>query len=145
MDESAIIERQLSIKVKTCQRLSKEAAYYKVEAAENEAKLAKMKSSGRDPYDIKKFEEVLGESYMMIPDSEARFQKSLQDLQAFVQKTNIQRKEDCSEWTELALQLLEQNGKATNITSNGITAVEKSTDDGAITTSLDDLVEGEEF
>lgn len=51
---------------------------------ENEEKLAKMKSDGKDPYDIKKFEEVLGESKMMVPDSENRYKKSLQDLKDFM-------------------------------------------------------------
>ena len=36
-----------------------------------------MKDEGKDIYDIKKAEEVLQESYMMIPDSRNRFQKSL--------------------------------------------------------------------
>ena len=51
---------------------------------ENESKLASLKEEKWDPYDIKKFEEVLGESYMMVPDSESRLKKSLEDLDHFL-------------------------------------------------------------
>ena len=43
-----------------------------------------MRDGGKDPYDIKKQEEVLQESYMMIPDSKARLQAALEDLKAFL-------------------------------------------------------------
>lgn len=43
-----------------------------------------MKTDGKDPYDIKKFEEVLGESRMMVPDSQNRYKKSLEDLKEFM-------------------------------------------------------------
>lgn len=57
--------------------------YYK-EAAENEAKLQALKDAGKDAYDLKQTSEVLQESYMMIPDSKNRFQKSLEDLSGFL-------------------------------------------------------------
>ena len=65
-------------------RLIKEAAYYEKETKENEAQLQKMKDEQKDPYDIKKFEEVLGESQMMIPESISRRDKALDDLREFV-------------------------------------------------------------
>lgn len=43
-----------------------------------------MKAEGKDPYDIKKQEEVLQESYMMIPDSKARLAAAVDDLKAFL-------------------------------------------------------------
>ena len=43
-----------------------------------------MKDEQKDPYDIKKFEEVLGESQMMIPESISRRDKALDDLREFV-------------------------------------------------------------
>ena len=43
-----------------------------------------MKDDNKDPYDIKKFQEVLGESHMMIPDSISRRDKTLDDLKEFV-------------------------------------------------------------
>mmetsp|Transcript_8232 Transcript_8232/g.15388 ORF Transcript_8232/g.15388 Transcript_8232/m.15388 type:complete len:143 (-) Transcript_8232:253-681(-) len=77
-------QRQLMIKVKACQRLVKEATYYEAEVLENEAKLQQMKDENKDPYDIKKFQEVLGESEMMIPDSISRRDKTLEDLREYV-------------------------------------------------------------
>ena len=65
-------------------RLLKEVNYYKKEVEENEAKLALLKEEKRDIYDIKKFEEVLGESYMMVPESEGRLKRSLEDLASFL-------------------------------------------------------------
>jgi tubulin-specific chaperone A len=65
-------------------RLIKEAAYYEKETKENEEQLQKMKDEQKDPYDIKKFEEVLGESQMMIPESIGRRDKALDDLRDFV-------------------------------------------------------------
>lgn len=64
--------------------LTKEAAAYEKEAVAQEAKIATMREAGRDIYDIKKQEEVLQESYMMIPDSKGRLQAALEDLQAFL-------------------------------------------------------------
>ncbi len=65
-------------------RLVKEVAAYEKEATEQEAKVAGMKAEGKDPYDIKKQEEVLQESYMMIPDSKARLAAAVEDLKAFL-------------------------------------------------------------
>lgn len=36
----------------------------------------------RDVYDIRKFEEVLQESYMMIPDSKRRLEASIENLRS---------------------------------------------------------------
>ncbi len=66
--------------------LIKEAKYYKEEVKENEAKLAKMKEENKDKYDIKKFQEVLDESIMMVPDSENRMKKAAEDLEAAMEK-----------------------------------------------------------
>mmetsp|Transcript_15613 Transcript_15613/g.19042 ORF Transcript_15613/g.19042 Transcript_15613/m.19042 type:complete len:110 (+) Transcript_15613:111-440(+) len=78
------LDKQLNFKTKAAQRLAKEVAYYEKEVKENEEKLARMKADGKDPYDIKKFEEVLGESHMMIPDSQNRYKKTLDDLKEFM-------------------------------------------------------------
>ena len=72
---------------------------------ENEAKLAKMKEEQKDPYDIKKFAEVLGESQMMIPDSQNRYKKSLEDLKSFME-TNADYEFASEEWLTTAKELL---------------------------------------
>ncbi|EEC43012.1 predicted protein, partial [Phaeodactylum tricornutum CCAP 1055/1] len=67
-------------------RLLKEVNYYQKEVQENEVKLQQMKDDNRDPYDVKKFAEVLDESYMMVPDSEARLAQAVHELRDFLEE-----------------------------------------------------------
>lgn len=101
-------EKELMVKTKTLQRLSKEASYYKKEVMENQAKLEKMKADGKDEYDIKKFAEVLDESIMMVPDSENRRMVALQDLKGFLERNHDILNED-GEWMKTAITLLTEN------------------------------------
>ena len=111
----------------------KDVSYYQKEVQENEIKLAQMKKEKRDPYDIKKFEEVLGESYMMIPDSQSRMEKALVDLATFLDKSSGLNEE--GEFMVAAKQLLEKHVADTG---------KKGIDDIA-ETSVDQLKEGEAF
>jgi tubulin-specific chaperone A len=63
--------------------------YYTKEAKENEHQLARMKAEHRDIHDVKKFEEVLGESYMMIPDSQGRLLEALVELKQFLKEHSV--------------------------------------------------------
>eukprot|EP00600_Ochromonadales_sp_CCMP1393_P007805 CAMPEP_0174962416 /NCGR_PEP_ID=MMETSP0004_2-20121128/4771_1 /TAXON_ID=420556 /ORGANISM="Ochromonas sp., Strain CCMP1393" /LENGTH=85 /DNA_ID=CAMNT_0016210945 /DNA_START=289 /DNA_END=546 /DNA_ORIENTATION=+ len=45
-----------------------------------------MRDEGKDPYDIRKQEDVLQESYMMIPDSKSRLEKSIHELTSMVRE-----------------------------------------------------------
>jgi tubulin-specific chaperone A len=89
----------------------KEVAYYHKEVQENEATLEQMKQDGKDAHDIKKFEEVLGESYMMIPDSTSRLTSTLQDLATYVASDEVTGAGDfdmnASEWYSKAKEVLE--------------------------------------
>lgn len=108
-------------------RLEKEVAYYEKEVKENEGKLQWMKENKKDAHDIKKFEEVLGESYMMIPDSKARFQTSLEELSLFVDgNPDLQ-----GEWISVAKSMLQEHGISNNAPVSE--------------TNVDDLTEGEAF
>mmetsp|Transcript_24149 Transcript_24149/g.35296 ORF Transcript_24149/g.35296 Transcript_24149/m.35296 type:complete len:141 (+) Transcript_24149:121-543(+) len=127
-------DRQLMIKVKSCQRLAKENTYYKKEVQENESKLSKMKSESADPYDIKKFEEVLGESYMMVPDSEARLNKSLEDLSIFLDKHSDELDQN-EEWFATGKDILSKHSAINKV---------NRTDD-VDETNVDGLTEGESF
>ena len=51
------------------------------EVITNEARVQKMRDESRDIYDIRKQEEVLQESYMMIPDSNRRLGEAIVKLQ----------------------------------------------------------------
>lgn len=113
-------------------RLIKEAEYYKKEVTENEVKLEEMKAQGRDPYDIKKFAEVLGESRMMVPDSEKRLSQALEDLQDLFQGLQQDQLLTECEWFDVAQQILTQQGNLND-----------SVD--CHSTTIDDLPEGQAF
>eukprot|EP00574_Skeletonema_japonicum_P000335 CAMPEP_0201740808 /NCGR_PEP_ID=MMETSP0593-20130828/46490_1 /ASSEMBLY_ACC=CAM_ASM_000672 /TAXON_ID=267983 /ORGANISM="Skeletonema japonicum, Strain CCMP2506" /LENGTH=140 /DNA_ID=CAMNT_0048235129 /DNA_START=112 /DNA_END=534 /DNA_ORIENTATION=+ len=130
-------QKQLMIKVKACQRLIKEAAYYEIETKENEAQLQKMKDEQKDPYDIKKFEEVLGESQMMIPESISRRDKALDELREFV----IVLEKDEAENNELMT--CEWMVEAKKLAPSGKETADEG-EDVAIT-AVDELADGEAF
>jgi len=115
--------------------------YYKKEVHENETKLATMRDQQLDPYDIKKFEEVLGESYMMVPDSEGRLKKSLEDLQQLV--SAVASSSSSSEWGKAARELLQnhtsKDGSNNNKNNNNNDA------DQVEETNVDDLKDDEAF
>lgn len=119
-------------------RLIKEAAYYETETKENEAQLQKMKDEQKDPYDIKKFEEVLGESQMMIPESISRRDKALDDLRGFIiglEKDEADNNELMTcEWMVEAKKLAPSDDK-------------KTVDEGedVAITAVDELADGEAF
>mmetsp|Transcript_26453 Transcript_26453/g.28845 ORF Transcript_26453/g.28845 Transcript_26453/m.28845 type:complete len:114 (+) Transcript_26453:82-423(+) len=73
-------DKKLKVQIGVCKRMKKEVAAYEKEVITNEARVQKMKDEGRDIYDIRKQEEVLQESYMMVPDSKNRFQEALNEL-----------------------------------------------------------------
>ena len=74
------LSRKLSIQLGVCRRMRKEAAYYVKEEAENRARVQKMKDDQCDPFDVKKQQEVLDESVMMIPDSRRRLGEVMEVL-----------------------------------------------------------------
>jgi tubulin-specific chaperone A len=126
-------------------RLIKECAYYKSEVEENKAELDEMVQSGRDPYDVKKFREVLGESEMMVPDSTKRMVRSIEDLRNFVRECEDRdgsgggEQALGGEWYGAAMKILnDHDAPAAN-------------DDGAdadrprVETNVSDLAEGEIF
>ena len=114
-------------------RLLKEVSYYESEVKENESKLAEMKAANKDPYDIKKFEEVLGESYMMIPDSKSRLKQALEELSSFLQSSEVEEHKS-NEWYVQAQELL---AKEKDLLDMGEGDVQE--------TSVEDLKSGEAF
>lgn len=74
----------------------------------NENKTQKMRDDGRDEYDIKKQEEILQESYMMIPHSKKQLEEALEEL--------INLTDECKEGSESidAAMLEEANAIITN-------------------------------
>ena len=74
------INKKLKLQLGVSKRLLKEVASYEKEVLTQQVKVQKMKDDGKDPYDIRKQEEVLQESYMMVPDSKGRFETSIFEL-----------------------------------------------------------------
>jgi tubulin-specific chaperone A len=72
--------RKLKIQIGVCKRMKKEVASYEKEVLTNEARVQKMRDDGKDIYDIRKQEEVLQESYMMVPDSKGRCETAIAEL-----------------------------------------------------------------
>ncbi|XP_026276985.1 tubulin-specific chaperone A [Frankliniella occidentalis] len=71
-----------TIKIKTgvVRRIAKEKVMYEKEAEEQRGRIQKFKDEGKDEHDIRKQEEVLLESLMMVPDCQRRLLKAYQDL-----------------------------------------------------------------
>nr|XP_042899123.1 tubulin-specific chaperone A [Parasteatoda tepidariorum] len=77
--------KQIRIKTGVVKRLAKEKVMYEKEALKEKEKLEKMQASGEDSYLIRKQEEVMKESRMMIPDTIKRYQVAYQELQEMLE------------------------------------------------------------
>ncbi len=73
-------DKRLKVQIGVVKRMNKEVAAYEKEVEDNEARVQKMRDDGKDEYDIKKQEEVLAESHMMIPDSNNRLEAAMEKL-----------------------------------------------------------------
>ncbi|XP_040195545.1 tubulin-specific chaperone A-like [Rana temporaria] len=72
--------RQIKIKTGVVKRLYKDKVMYEKEAKQKEEKVERMKTAGEDEYVLKKQNEVLQESRMMIPDCSRRLEATSTDL-----------------------------------------------------------------
>ena len=96
-----------------------------------------MKDQKKNAHDIKKFEEVLGESRMMIPDSKNRLDQALSDLKAYLTVSGAEGQGlETSEWFGPAQELLKaKNGQK----------MDGDADDIVEETDLSNLQDGEAF
>ncbi|KAG5324907.1 TBCA protein, partial [Pseudoatta argentina] len=77
--------RTLKIKTGVVKRLAKEKVTYEKEAAQQRERIQKLKEQDKDGYDIKKQEEVLQESLMMVPDCQRRLVKAFEELKKILE------------------------------------------------------------
>ncbi|XP_012266222.1 tubulin-specific chaperone A [Athalia rosae] len=77
--------RTLKIKTGVVKRLAKEKITYEKEAAQQRDRIQKLKDQGKDEYDIRKQEEVLQESLMMVPDCQRRLVKAFEELKKILE------------------------------------------------------------
>ena len=127
----------------------KEVSYYQQEVIENEGKLKEMKDQNKNPYDIKKFQEVLGESYMMIPDSKNRLEQAISDLATYMESAEVKglaaettddddNDNDNDEWYVKAQELLKKENVDCQTTG-------ENREDTVEETDVSGLQEGEAF
>ncbi|XP_035723299.1 tubulin-specific chaperone A-like [Vespa mandarinia] len=76
--------RTLKIKTGVVKRLAKEKVTYEKEAAQQRQRIQQLKEQDKDGYDIKKQEEVLQESLMMVPDCQRRLVKAFEELKGIL-------------------------------------------------------------
>lgn len=87
--------KQIKIKTGVVKRLAKEKAMYEKEAELQRLKVEKMKEEGKDEYEIKKQEEVLQESVMMVPDCRKRLFAAHADLKNIIEsESDLAENED---------------------------------------------------
>mmetsp|Transcript_21086 Transcript_21086/g.52430 ORF Transcript_21086/g.52430 Transcript_21086/m.52430 type:complete len:127 (+) Transcript_21086:113-493(+) len=77
-------EKQLRIKTGVVRRLAKEMSAYEHEATEQKKKIEGMVAAGKDEYDIKKQNEVLAETEMMVPDTAKRLSAAVDGLGDYI-------------------------------------------------------------
>eukprot|EP00088_Acartia_fossae_P052038 TRINITY_DN5860_c0_g1_i1.p1 TRINITY_DN5860_c0_g1~~TRINITY_DN5860_c0_g1_i1.p1 ORF type:complete len:112 (-),score=44.66 TRINITY_DN5860_c0_g1_i1:706-1041(-) len=92
--------KQIKVKTGVLKRVGKEKLSYRKEADQQKAKLQKMKDEGKDDYDIKKMNEVMQETLMMIPDCQRRLVTAHADL-----KNILEAEKDLNEAEEYTLAL----------------------------------------
>ncbi|KAG8193235.1 hypothetical protein JTE90_005582 [Oedothorax gibbosus] len=100
--------KQIRIKTGVVKRLAKEKVMYEKEAVKEKEKLEKMQASGEDSYVIRKQEEVIKESMMMIPDTARRYQMAYNELQEILD--NEQELVECAEY-QAAQEVLRESSK----------------------------------
>lgn len=84
--------RTLKIKTGVVKRLAKEKVVYEKEAEQQRTRIEKFKQEGKDEYDIRKQEEVLQETLMMVPDCQRKLAKAFEELQNII-NTELDLKE----------------------------------------------------
>ena len=78
--------RKLKIQTGVVKRCGKEKVSYRKEANQQKEKVEKMKAEGREEIEIKKMNECVQESLMMIPDCHRRLEKAVTDLQNLIEE-----------------------------------------------------------
>jgi hypothetical protein len=78
--------RHLKIKLGVCNRMTKEAAYYKKEAEDNQQIVTQLTVEGADEWQLKQPTMCVEESYTMISESGKRLQVAIDDLYSYLMK-----------------------------------------------------------
>jgi tubulin-specific chaperone A len=127
-------------------RLLKELAYYKDEVKTNEMKVDEMKrDTSKDMYDVKRYEEILNESYMMVPDTTKRLQTAINDLLSYT-TNNKTVLDPTGTWYQTAQTILLDNQTMVSeyeYIPNNFDTTDPVT--SVVETCVDNLADGEAF
>jgi tubulin-specific chaperone A len=120
----------------------KEVEHYKDEVVLNEKKVDEMKrDTSKDIYDVRRYEDILNESYMMVPDSSKRLQLAITDLSTYIASNN-HLLDLSGSWYQTAQAILLGNQSAVVDVQYSVTSY---TANPVPETRIDDLAEGEAF
>lgn len=86
--------RQLTIKTGVVKRLSKEKTVYEKEVVTQRNRIDKLKGEGADDHVLRKQEEVLQESMMMVPDCQRRLAKAFEELSEMIKNEEELKESD---------------------------------------------------
>jgi len=78
--------KKLRISTGVVKRCGKEKISYRKEADMQKGKIEKMKTEGRDEIEIRKMNECMQESLMMIPDCHRRLEKAINELKPLLEE-----------------------------------------------------------
>ncbi|XP_071450211.1 tubulin-specific chaperone A-like [Hetaerina americana] len=77
--------KTIRIKSGVVKRLAKEKSMYESQVEQEKVRLQKFKDQGKDEYDIRKQEEVIQESIMMVPETHKRLLAAFQELNSMLE------------------------------------------------------------
>ena len=82
--------KKLRIQTGVVKRCGKEKLSYRKEANQQKEKLEKMKKEGKDDMEIKKMNEQMQESLMMIPDCHRKLEKAVKELKSLLEELELE-------------------------------------------------------
>ncbi|XP_008552838.1 tubulin-specific chaperone A [Microplitis demolitor] len=110
--------RTLKIKTGVVKRLAKEKQTYEKELIQQQERVEKFKQEGKDQHDIKKQEEVLQESLMMVPDCQRRLMKAHEELKSILEsEQDLKETEIYIEAEKVVAEAEEQLPKNSNLSA----------------------------
>jgi tubulin-specific chaperone A len=119
----------------------KEVEHYKDEVISNEKKVDEIKNDvSKDMYDVRRYEDILNESYMMVPDASKRLQLAITDLSSYVANNN-HILDTSGSWYQTAQTILLDNQNS--VRDNHFRATISA--EQMLETRVDDIADGEAF
>ena len=94
--------KKIKIQTGVVKRCGKEKLSYRKEANQQKEKLEKFKKEGKDDMEIKKMNEQVQESLMMIPDCHRRLEKAVKELKNLVSELEVDFPLSVDECTEVS-------------------------------------------